>query len=49
MVCWLCGFVGRERQRGREERDMGEKRERNELFILFDKVVYITLMSCMLK
>ena len=34
--CWLCWFGG-----GREGR------ERSELFILFDGVVYIILMSCM--
>ena len=34
--CWPCAF---------DEGRMG--RERSELFILFDGVVYIILMSCM--
>ena len=47
VVVGCVGLTKRERKRGK--REMGKKRERNELFILFDEVVYITLMSCMLK
>ena len=39
---WMCGFTG-EREKGREER------EESDLFILFNVVVYIILISCMEK
>ena len=39
--CWLCVFDG-----GRER---WEGRERSELFILFDRIVYIILINCMSK
>ena len=44
--CWLCGF-DRGKEKEMEERDGRE--ERSELFILFDRIVYIILINCMSK
>ena len=35
------------RTKGREEREMEEKRENLNFFVLFVGIVYIILMSCM--
>ena len=50
-ISWFAGYVGllEERDKEEERKEMWERRGINELFILFDWVVYIILMSCMLK
>ena len=50
-ISWFAGYMGLLEERDKEEgrKEMWERRGINELFILFDWVVYIILMSCMLK
>ena len=50
-ISWFAGYVGllEERDKEEERKEMWERRGINELFTLFDWVVYIILMSCMLK
>ena len=50
-ISWFAGYMGllEERDKEEERKEMWERRGINELFILFDWVVYIILMSCMLK
>ena len=42
------GLLKREREREREriERERGKRRERIKLFVLFNVVVYVILISC---
>ena len=50
-ISWFAGYMGllEERDKEEERKEMWERRGINELLILFDWVVYIILMSCMLK
>ena len=41
------GLPDRQREKGREKRKMGEKREKLIFFILFVITIYIILMNCM--
>ena len=44
LVVWV---YWREREKKEEGKEKGKRRERIELFILFNVIVYIILISCM--